>query len=265
MVRELATASSWSSVPSATSVAAVISEVRRPAASAGVISAQGDASLAWFHGGDVAGRRTSEISAPTLVADGAEDQLDTVSNSRAIARLIPGARLVIYPDAGHGFLFQEGTPFAVTVESFLSGAARPASTATIRAEFLAGEAAVTAAGRTWESQLKGLSPQSASSGIGGVTPARPTAAQVDGIDQPFASAFTDLDYQLLMAGATGTMGDAITTFVAADEKVAEDVLALAGLSGPTAKTWAATIKTDSNAEQTAKTALRRALGLPPGS
>ena len=47
------------------------------AASAGVISAQGDASLAWFHGADAAGRKTSEISAPTLVADGAEDQLDS--------------------------------------------------------------------------------------------------------------------------------------------------------------------------------------------
>src|SRR3984957_6794540 len=112
--------------------------------------------------------RSPGSTAPTLVADGAEDQLDAASNSRAIARLIPGARLVIYPDAGHGFLFQEGTPFAVTVESFLSGAARPASTATIRAEFLAGEAAVTAAGQTGGSQLKGLSAQQRSSGIGDV-------------------------------------------------------------------------------------------------
>ena len=97
------------------------------AASAGVISAQGEASLSWFHGTDAAGRLTSRISVPTLVADGAEDQLDAVSNSRALAGLIPGAKLLIYPDAGHGFLFQEGTPFAVTVESFLSGPARPAA------------------------------------------------------------------------------------------------------------------------------------------
>ena len=233
------------------------------AASAGVISAQGDAALSWFHGTDAAGRKTSGISAPTLVADGAEDQLDAVSNSRAIAGLIPGAKLVIYPDAGHGFLFQEGTPFASTVESFLSGAARPASPATIRAEFLAGEAAVTSAGTTWLSRLKGLSAQPASSGIGPALSPGPTAAQVDGIDQPFASALAALDSQLLSAGATGAVGDAITTFVTADEKVAEDILALPGLSGPTAKTWAATIKTDSNAEQTAKAALRKALGLPP--
>jgi dienelactone hydrolase len=233
------------------------------AASAGVISAQADASLSWFHGTDSAGRKTPEISAPTLVADGAEDQLDAVSNSRAIAGLIPEAKLLIYPDAGHGFLFQEGTPFAVTVQSFLSGPERPAGPATIRAEFLAGEAAVTVSGKTWVSQLKGLSAQPASSGIGHALSPSPTAAQVDGIDQPFASAFAHLDDQLLTAGATGTVGDAITAFAAADEKVAEDVLALAALSGPTAKTWAATIKTDSNAEQTAKAALRKALGLPP--
>jgi pimeloyl-ACP methyl ester carboxylesterase len=244
-------------------VAGAQSHAGPEAASAGVISAQAGASLSWFHGTDAAGRKTSDIFAPTLVADGAEDQLDAVSNSRAIAGLIPGAKLLIYPDAGHGFLFQEGTPFAVTVESFLSGPARPAGPATIRAEFLAGEAAVTAAGQTWVSQLKGLSAQSASSGVGTVLSASPTAVQVDGIDQPFASALAALDSQLLSAEATGTVGNAITTFVTADQKVAEDILALPGLSGPTAKTWATTIKTDSTAEQTAKAALRQALGLPP--
>jgi pimeloyl-ACP methyl ester carboxylesterase len=232
------------------------------AASAGVISAQGEASLSWFHGTDPAGRLTSRITAATLVADGAEDQLDTVSNSRAIARLIPGAKPVIYPDAGHGFLFQEGTPFAVTVESFLSGAARPASTATIRAEFLSGEAAVSAAGKTWISQLKGLSPQSASSGIGDVKTASPTAAQIDAIDQPFAGALADLDARLLSAGATGRVGTAITAFVTDDERLATDILALPGLSGSAATAWTPTIKADSAAEQRSEAALRTALGLP---
>ena len=239
------------------------SYVNAEVASNTVIAAQGDAALAWFHGADPAGRKTSQISAPTLVADGAEDQLDAVSNSRAIARLIPGARLVIYPDAGHGFLFQEGTQFAVAVESFLSGVARPAGRAAIRAEFLAGETALDAAGETWVSQLKGLSAQPASSGIGHVVSPTPTAAQVDGIDQPFANAFAALDGQLLSAGATGTAGAAVATLVTADERLAEDVLALPGLSGPASKSWGTTLKADSNAEQTAKAALRKALGLPP--
>jgi pimeloyl-ACP methyl ester carboxylesterase len=58
---------------------------------------------------------------PTLIADGVADQLVPAANDHILARLIPGARLVFYPDAGHGFLFQEGTPFASRVESFLAG------------------------------------------------------------------------------------------------------------------------------------------------
>jgi pimeloyl-ACP methyl ester carboxylesterase len=50
-----------------------------------------------------------------------EDQLDPVANDHILARLIPRARLVLYPDAGHGFLFQDGTPFASRVDSFLTG------------------------------------------------------------------------------------------------------------------------------------------------
>jgi pimeloyl-ACP methyl ester carboxylesterase len=234
-------------------------------ASAAVISAQGDAVLSWSHGGDAAARRTSAISVPTLVADGTEDQLDTESNSRAIARLIPGAKLVLYPDAGHGFLFQEGTPFVVTVQSFLSGLARPLSTGAIRAQFLAGESQVIAAGSSWAGRLKGLSPQSASSGIGGVVSASPSPAEVAGIDEPYAVALTDLDYRLLAANASGAVGNAITSFVSAHEKLADDILALSALSGPTASTWTATITSDSHDSQRAETALRKALGLPPAS
>ncbi len=235
------------------------------AASAGVIAAQGSAALSWFHGTDGAGRKTSEITAPTLVADGTEDQLDAVSNSRAIARLIPGAKLELYPDAGHGFLFQEGTPFAVAVEAFLSGAARPAGPAVIRADFRSGQAAVSAAGKAWVSQLKGLSPQSSSSGIGNVKTSSPTAAQIDAIDQPFAGALADLDARLLSDGATGRVAAAITAFVTDDERLATDILALPGLSGSAASAWTPTIKADSAAEQRSEAALRAALGLSSGT
>jgi pimeloyl-ACP methyl ester carboxylesterase len=75
----------------------------------------------WEDGIDAAGHKISTISVPTLIADGAEDQLDPVANDHILARLIPRARLVFYPDAGHGFLFQDGTPFASLVDSFLTG------------------------------------------------------------------------------------------------------------------------------------------------
>jgi pimeloyl-ACP methyl ester carboxylesterase len=36
-----------------------------------------------------------------------------------VAGLIPGARLKIYPDAAHGFLFQHHAEFAAGVGAFL--------------------------------------------------------------------------------------------------------------------------------------------------
>ena len=56
---------------------------------------------------------------------GASDQLDTVANDRTLARTIRGATLVLYPDAGHAFLFQDWTRFAALVNSFLAGNPNP--------------------------------------------------------------------------------------------------------------------------------------------
>jgi pimeloyl-ACP methyl ester carboxylesterase len=98
---------------------------RYPAASsapAAVIAAQGSASLGWFVGTDPAGRRTAAIEVPTLIAGGTADRIDATANDRTLAGLIRGSRLLLYPDAGHAFLFQEGTPFTALIESFLGGA-----------------------------------------------------------------------------------------------------------------------------------------------
>lgn len=40
--------------------------------------------------------------------------------SHLLAGLIPHARLTIYPDAAHGFLFQHHAQFAADVEAFLT-------------------------------------------------------------------------------------------------------------------------------------------------
>ena len=92
-----------------------------PPASAGTKGAQSIADADWWAGTDAAGREIARISMPTLIADGVADQLVPAANDHILAHLIPGARLVFYPDAGHAFLFQEGTPFASRVESFLTG------------------------------------------------------------------------------------------------------------------------------------------------
>ena len=123
-----------------------------------------------------------------LVADGTADKLDAVSNSQAISQPHPGAKLRLYPDAGHGFLFQEGAPFVLTVDSFLAGALAPLTTAAIRAALLSGVAKITAAGKTWTARLKALERAGAGSPVPGIAAtAGPTAAEVARIDQPLAA------------------------------------------------------------------------------
>ena len=84
-------------------------------------TAQAGAVTGWWDGTDAVGRKIARISAPALIADGTDGRLDPIANDHTLARLIPGARLVLYPDAGHGFLFQERTRFASLIESFLTG------------------------------------------------------------------------------------------------------------------------------------------------
>jgi len=43
-------------------------------------------------------------------------------NELVSAGLIPHARVKIYPDSAHGFLFQHHAEFAADVEAFLTGA-----------------------------------------------------------------------------------------------------------------------------------------------
>ncbi len=84
------------------------------------IAAQGHALTVWSGGTDPAGQKTAMISAPTLIADGTIDRLDPAANDYALAQLIRGARLKLYPDAGHAFLFQDQKAFVPLIESFLS-------------------------------------------------------------------------------------------------------------------------------------------------
>ena len=88
-------------------------------APAATVAAQAKAIIEWWDDRDPAGRMTATISVPTLVADGTVDRLDPVSNDRALAKLIRGAKLELYPDAGHAFLFQDASSFVPVVESFL--------------------------------------------------------------------------------------------------------------------------------------------------
>ena len=89
------------------------------AASSSVKAQQDTAIQQWMAGQDPAGRRLSRIRASTLVADGTLDELDPTANDWLLARGIPRAHLVLYPDAGHAFLFQDAAQFVPAAERFL--------------------------------------------------------------------------------------------------------------------------------------------------
>lgn len=61
----------------------------------------------------------SVIHQPTLVANG--DRMVPTTNSRDLADRIPNAELVVYPDAGHGGIFQFHDQFVETAHLFLAG------------------------------------------------------------------------------------------------------------------------------------------------
>ncbi len=65
--------------------------------------------------------RLGQISAPTLVITGDDDQLIPPENSRLIARHIPGARLEFLPGAGHLFWAEEPDETVRRVTAFLRG------------------------------------------------------------------------------------------------------------------------------------------------
>ena len=90
-----------------------------PPTPAAAIAAQAQAVNVWLGGTDPAGQKTATITAPTLIADGTIDRLDPVANDHALAQLIGGARLKLYPDAGHAFLFQDEEAFVPLIVAFL--------------------------------------------------------------------------------------------------------------------------------------------------
>ncbi len=63
--------------------------------------------------------RLPEIKVPTLVIAAAEDKIVPVENSRIIASRIPGAELVVFPKAGHGFNIELAEAVNRTVLDFL--------------------------------------------------------------------------------------------------------------------------------------------------
>ena len=62
----------------------------------------------------------TKITQPTLVANGDKDVMVASSQSRTLAARIPNAQLIIYPDSGHGGIFQYHERFVPAVLKFLA-------------------------------------------------------------------------------------------------------------------------------------------------
>lgn len=73
----------------------------------------------WYGRGGGTRARLGRLRLPVLIGAGARDNDVPVVNARLLRRLIRGARLVVYRDAGHAFLVQHERDFAARVRRFL--------------------------------------------------------------------------------------------------------------------------------------------------
>jgi pimeloyl-ACP methyl ester carboxylesterase len=82
--------------------------------------AQYDAVCSWGVPNRALLERVSAIECPVFIANGDSDPMILPHYSHLLAGLIPQAKVKIYADSAHGFLFQHATEFAEDVETFLT-------------------------------------------------------------------------------------------------------------------------------------------------
>ncbi len=73
----------------------------------------------WNEAGGGSLAQLAQLAIPVLVANGREDVMISVESSILMAQSLPDAQLLIFPHAGHGFLFQYAEIFAGYLEVFL--------------------------------------------------------------------------------------------------------------------------------------------------
>jgi pimeloyl-ACP methyl ester carboxylesterase len=81
--------------------------------------AQYDAVCAWGIPNHSLLQRVAAIDLPVFVANGDSDPMILPRYSYLLAGLLPDARVTIYQDSAHGFLFQHHSRFAADVHAFL--------------------------------------------------------------------------------------------------------------------------------------------------
>jgi pimeloyl-ACP methyl ester carboxylesterase len=81
--------------------------------------AQYDAVCTWGIPNHALLQRVAAIELPVFVANGDSDPMILPRYSHLLAGLLPDARVKIYPDSAHGFLFQHHEEFAADIHAFL--------------------------------------------------------------------------------------------------------------------------------------------------
>jgi pimeloyl-ACP methyl ester carboxylesterase len=94
-------------------------EDRDPRPTVAVRDAQYEAIVEWGIPDHGALQRLTAIEAPTLIVQGENDLMIPTRLSHVMAGLIPDARIRIYPDSAHAFLFQYPAEVAADVNAFL--------------------------------------------------------------------------------------------------------------------------------------------------
>jgi pimeloyl-ACP methyl ester carboxylesterase len=82
--------------------------------------AQYDAVCTWGIPNHALLERVTAIAVPVFVANGDSDPMILPRYSHLLAGLLPDARITIYADSAHGFLFQHHAEFAADVHAFLT-------------------------------------------------------------------------------------------------------------------------------------------------
>jgi len=81
--------------------------------------AQNEARQAWGMPADSTFAYLQKITIPVLIANGSDDIMMFTVNSVTLYRHLPDARLILYPNSAHGFLFQYPVQFARDSGDFL--------------------------------------------------------------------------------------------------------------------------------------------------
>jgi len=92
---------------------------RDPSLTGPGVQAQRTALTRWDRNEDSAYPHLREIAQPVFVAGGSHDLIIPTVNAFVLAQRLPNALLTIYPDSGHGFLFQYHTLFGKHATLFL--------------------------------------------------------------------------------------------------------------------------------------------------